>query len=913
MSSPPSIPVVSMNTLDCRGGNFQCKLGGMGCSSHQISGQPASHVEEAQTTEQKCLWPVAPLGPGQYDLVIVGDMPSIDDDQIDMAWSDPPGSQIIAFLKKAGHDLSRVWMTKITKCRPHAKGRKPATGEIHTCRDIYLREEIELIQPKIVMLVGTPALKAFNLTGHGKLNAIHGKVFNLRFARQKDMKDADFEAQPVYQVIPTLNPATFFYRPNPKLQVRVANDYLIAKNLLIGREPEPGFVPDYHLIDTPEKLDWLREKLLGSSLFGWDTESTGLGFRKSPVICYQFAWGWEPDQCAVLPIRHHDPEAPETQEFHLKPGFGANNDELVTQFMRDVFLTPHIAKAAHNHKYDVNVLHWGYGIEIEGPLYDTWSMKHLQDEQPPSNLAFLCDLEFGWGDYESDVHKITGSGRELKATYDKVPDEILWPYGATDALGTYRLTCVQAQQLRAKPNLWNFHTLESEPLQRSLARAEYKGALVHGESMEILREQFEKEQKELLTSLRGATSNPFFKPSSPQQVLQAFLAMGVPGVMLQEESSVSGYSANKKKLNDIIESGVAPQAGFASDLITYRNRVKMISTYLENCKEDLDRDGRVRYSWVIAGPVTGRLSCRFFHQIPKIDESIVCYGPNKSYVPFKQRLKDKKLVMRDMFTVPDGYKYVYGDYSQVELRILAIISQDPEMLKILSDLTADLHGVTTYEFLKTVYPGYTEEMARKDKFNRTEVGKRVNFGLAYGSEGYALVKTGKWKDAQGIERNFTWNMLDEGMAAWKARFSGVGAFIDLTPDMVRSFGGTATNVFGRERHFGVLLNHPNKYERGAAERECINFFIQSVAASITNRTIIAVDKMLRDFGISEDIVCAINTVHDSVAYEVQDSHVEWFMDALETISQQPFTELGGASFKIDCGVGDNWTDAEMAS
>lgn len=233
------------------------------------------------------------------------------------------------------------------------------------------------------------------------------------------------------------------------------------------------------------------------------------------------------------------------------------------------------------------------------------------------------------------------------------------------------------------------------------------------------------------------------------------------------------------------------------------------------------------------------------------------------------------------------------------------------MLKILSDPNGDLHTATAFEFLKTQWPDMTESMV--SKFNRTEVGKRVNFGLAYGSEGHALVKTGKWQDWNGTEKNFTWNMLELGMAAWKMRFAGVGDFIDNTPDLVRTYGGTATNVFGRERHFGPLLTMANDYERGAAERECVNFFIQGVAASITNRTMIAVDKMLAEFGIGEDIVCLVNTVHDSVAYEVRDSHVDWFKDALETISQTPFAELGGATFKIDCGVGQNWTDAEMAA
>jgi DNA polymerase-1 len=268
--------------------------------------------------------------------------------------------------------------------------------------------------------------------------------------------------------------------------------------------------------------------------------------------------------------------------------------------------------------------------------------------------------------------------------------------------------------------------------------------------------------------------------------------------------------------------------------------------------------------------------------------------------------------MREMFIVPEGYQYIYGDYSQVELRILAIIANDTEMLKQLGTEDGDVHGATTYEFLAPQWPGYTEEMARKDKFNRTEVGKRVNFGLAYGSEGHALVKTGKWKDWEGRERPFSWDMLTAGMKRWHARFTGVRDWIKNVPDEVRFAGSTATNLFGRERHFGGQLTQKNDYERGAAEREAINFFIQSVAASITNRTIIEIDRLLVLHNISEDDICLVNTVHDSIAYEVADYLSEWFQEVVNIISSRVIVELG-SSFKIDMGAGPNWASAEMAA
>jgi DNA polymerase-1 len=572
-------------------------------------------------------------------------------------------------------------------------------------------------------------------------------------------------------------------------------------------------------------------------------------------------------------------------------------------------------KCAHNFKYDYNVLRFYYGVRTQGFLIDTWVQKHLMDENPPSNLEFCCDLELAWGDYSADRRKITGSGKKLLKTFDKVPDKVLWLYGATDALGTYRLASIYTDRLKQNhPNLWAFYTIESEPLIRALAKAEYKGSLMDDQVMSLLEKEWEAELKNLLVKMRNI-SKPDFNPMSNPQVLELFNNLGV-SIELKDESSASGFSANKKKLLELIEKHDDKKVvSLADNILQYRNRRKMLSTYMKNARADMDADGRLRYSWVQAGPVTGRLSCTFFHQIPKIDEHRVLDFPADKppvYVDLSERIKTGRTIMRDMFVVPKGYKYVYGDYSQVELRILAILANDAEMLYILGG-GGDLHAITTYEFLQHVWKGYTEEMAKSDKFNRTEVGKRVNFGLAYGSEGFALVKTGKWKDANGVEKQFTWDMLNVGMRRWKERFKGVGTFIDDTPDLVRMQGCVATNAFGRERHFGGQLTHHIDYEREKAEREAINFFIQSAAASITNRTIIEMDKMLDHHGISEDDICLINTVHDSLAYEVADHLVDWFTQALNTIGSRVIAEFVNNTFKLDSGVGNTWTEAEMAA
>ena len=874
-------------TTDCRDSllGTKCKLGMLGCANVQISGQPASNIKASFELEQKECFDVPALGPGQYDLVVIGDQPTGDDDRKDIPFQDKPSDTIISYLEKAGFDLSRVYMTKIVKCASYKK-RKPTVSEVNKCRDEYLRKEIELIQPKAVILVGANSQRAFNLTGRGKLNNLHGRVFEEKFA--------GWDAGPTFKVIPTLNPATFFYKPNERLKARIGHDYVVAKNVIDGIPPTPHFTSDWTLIDSDEKLDWLVEQIEQTNLIGFDTESPTLNYRKCPLLSIQIAWA--EDKVAVIPINRHDPDAPKEQEFHILPAYGKLAHKKVKAALKRIFEKPKIDKAAHNIKYDLNVLRWHYGIRVKGFLYDTLILKHLMDENPPSDLEFCCDLEYSWGDYSEARRKITGSGKKLVNTFDKVTDAIMWPYGATDALGGLKLKTTYVDRMLADhPNLWKLYVEESEPLLRAMAKLEYKGSITDDVVMDALEVEWQAELDSILVKSRAITW-PDFNPSSNPQVIKAFKNLGIADIELEDESAAGGYSANKKKLQAIQESHTDKKIlTLAEGILTFRNRRKMISTYLVNAREDKDADGRLRYSFRQAGPVTGRQACSFLHQIPKIDEV---------------RVEKKLPVMRDMFIVPKGFKYVYGDYSQVELWVMAIESNDSVMLEYLHS-GGDLHAATSVEFLSSVWPGVTEDMI--SKFNRTEVGKRINFGMIFGSEGYSLVRTGKWKNANEIEKQFTWDMIHSGMSRWKKRFTGVGAFIDNTPDRIRANGSVATSVFGRERHFGGELNHEVDWIRDKAGREAINYEIQSPAAALTFRLIIAVDTMLEKFNISEDDICLINTVHDSVAYEVKDYLVDWFQPVLKQLASVPVPQLSNHSFKMDVGVGQNWTLAEMAA
>jgi DNA polymerase-1 len=908
---------VKLENFTCRperGGEPRCKLAELGCKTIEVCGFPFIDVYQHQQDDQaiplsksdsRPVW-----APNQFDVMVIGEGPGHEEDKHGMPFQGRAGEILSDFLVNSGLDSNKIFITNTVRCRPPGN-RKPTVGEMKACLPHLLRE-IQQIQPKVVLLLGNSALRLFKLHNEGGIMSIRGKVY--------ERKIPEWEESPVFKVIPTLHPAAFLHRQkeddaeSKKLMNRCLDDYKLVGEVLRGGEAPPFYVPDWHLVDSFEKIDEMVEEIKQAKVFSFDTESAATPYTKEPLICISFCWGF-PGKVGVLPWRQHDPRAPELipkqhyDEIWLKNSFGANNAEKVIEKLRPIFEDSTIAKTAHNIKYDVNVLRYHLKIRTRGFFYDPMILHHLLDENPPHDLAFLADTEFKVGDYEAPRKKITGKGRKLINKFDKIPDAIMWPYTCTDAECTFRL--MQAYYFRMakiKPHLLKLYVEESEPGMHALAEAEWRGTLIDVDVTKALKTQAEEDQKKLLAEMRRVTK-PDFNPLSNPQVTQTLKDLGFES-QIEDRKAASGYSANKKRLNEIKD-----RVELAGQILEYRTNRKMISTYYDHALNDLEADGRIRHSFRQHGTVTGRLAASFLHQIKKIDERIVC-DDHGDYCLVVKRFPDR-LVMRDMFIAAPGYKYVCGDYSQVELRILAIIANDAELHRVFRD-GDDLHAITTMEILKGVWKGeYTEEMGKKDKFNRSEIGKRVNFGLAYGSKGHSLVKTGKWKDWDGIERSISWGMLNEGMKNWNERFSGVGAFILNKPNDVRMRGNIATNCFGRERHLGGKLSSPEDYERGEAERECVNYFIQSAAGDLTNRTINEMHKHLQGHiesgNLDENAVYLVNTVHDSIAYEVREDLVPWFLEFFMHVATRPIPELNNTSFPFDLGVGNSWTEAEMAA
>ena len=297
----------------------------------------------------------------ECEVMVIGEAPGYEEERVGIPFVGKAGDKLFErFLKPAGFDLDKVYITNTVKCRP-PKLRTPATEEIKSCR-VHIEQEIRRFKPKVIILAGNVALRVFNLHNKGSISLIHGKLFEVKLPGWDD--------GPTFKVVPVFHPAYFCRKQNPQLERRILQDFHFAKRLLDEKETEyTYYVPEYKVCKTMDEVEELAEELNSVEEFAYDTESVGLPWTKSTITMISVCWGY-PGKVAVVPLYKHDPDG---VDYKLAPYWTADDDPLaetfklkVFEYLRVPFENPHIAKIAHNKKYDDNVLRKWTGIEVQG-------------------------------------------------------------------------------------------------------------------------------------------------------------------------------------------------------------------------------------------------------------------------------------------------------------------------------------------------------------------------------------------------------------------------------------------------------------------------------------------------------------------------------------------------------------------
>ncbi len=596
-------------------------------------------------------------------------------------------------------------------------------------------------------------------------------------------------------------------------------------------------------IITDKKLfaEWLA-RLENAQAFAFDTETTSLNIMDAKIVGVSFAI--EAGKAAYIPCGHDYMGAPEQLPI-----------EWVLQELKAILEDASKIKIGQNLKYDRSVL-LNYGIELRGIVFDTMLESYVFNSiGSRHNMDALAQ---NYLDYKTvTFEELAGKGVKQLA-FNQLKIEDAGHYAAEDADITLRLHQFFWPQLDKITSLKSvFETIEI-PLIPILSHIERNGALVDAN----LLGKHSIELGERLTQLERKAyeiAGQEFNLSSPKQL----------GVILFEQQKLpiikKTPTGTPSTAEEVLQE-LALDYPLPKVLMEYRGLAKLKSTYTDKLPLEINkRTGRIHTSYHQAVAATGRLSSQ---------------DPNLQNIPIKT---EEGRRIRQAFIAPKGYKLVAADYSQIELRIMAHLSDDIGLLTAF-EKGLDVHRATAAEVFGVPVGSVTTEMRRS--------AKAINFGLIYGMSAFGLAKqlhVGRNEAQQYIDRYFE-------------RYPGVQRYMNETRALAHEQGFVET-IFGR-RLYLPDINAKNKNLQMAAERTAINAPMQGTAADIIKKAMISVDNWLVEANVDAKLIMQ---VHDELVLEVAEDQVERVRAGV--IARMSAAAQLKVPLLVEAGVGNNWDEA----
>ena len=597
--------------------------------------------------------------------------------------------------------------------------------------------------------------------------------------------------------------------------------------------------------DYTTVLDWATfdrwlERIRSSALTALDTETTSLDEMQAQIVGISLSV--QPGEAAYIPLAHTGPDAPEQLPL-----------SEVLERLRPWLEDPNAHKLGQHVKYDRHVLA-NHGIEVRGYVHDTMLQSYVLEVHRPHGLASLAERHVGRSglSYEDlcgkGVHQISFSQVDVvRATQ----------YSCEDADMTLDVHGVLWPRLQADDRLRAVYELEIASSE-ALYRIERNGVLIDGatlatQSMALGQRILKLEQE------AHEIAGKAFNLSSPKQIGEIFFQqLGLPVV---KKTATGAPSTDEEVLEKLAEDYPLP-----AKILEHRGLTKLKGTYTDKLAGMAHpRTGRVHTHYAQAVAVTGRLSSN---------------DPNLQNIPI--RTPEGRRV-REAFVAPEGWCIASADYSQIELRIMAHLSEDEALLRAFHE-GLDVHRATAAE----VFGLRPDEVSSEQR----RYAKVINFGLIYGMSAFGLAK------ALGIDNTAARNYIDR----YFQRFAGVRRYMDETRQWAKSRGYVET-VMGR-RLYLPEINSPNGPRRAGAERAAINAPMQGTAADLIKLSMVQVQQMIDRQQRRSRIIMQ---VHDELVFEVPQDEVDWLRQEVPACMAQV------AALKVpllaEVGVGRNWDEA----
>lgn len=599
---------------------------------------------------------------------------------------------------------------------------------------------------------------------------------------------------------------------------------------------------EYETVLTTEQLQAWVARAEAAELIAFDTETDALDAMRANLVGISLAV--EPGRAAYIPVGHDCPGAPAQLP-----------RQQVLDALRPVLENPDKKKLGQHGKYDLHVLR-RHGVDVKGYHDDTMLESFvLNSTATRHDMDSLAMRYLGYTTIKFE--DVAGKGAK-QIPFSQVGLDEASRYAAEDADITLRLHRVLHPQLLESAALDNVYRTIEMPLVPVLARIEANGVYI--DSTELRRQSQDLGARMLAaqqkaTELAGRT----FSLDSPKQ-LQAVLfdELKLPALVKTPKGQPS---TNEEALEAIAEQHELPRV-----ILEYRGLAKLRSTYTDKLPEMVNPDtGRVHTSYHQSGAATGRLSSS---------------DPNLQNIPI--RTEDGRRIRR-AFVAPPGYKLLACDYSQIELRIMAHLSEDPGLVRAFEQ-GVDVHRATAAEVFSRALDEVTP--------NERRAAKAINFGLMYGMSAFGLARN------LGIDRG----QAQDYVALYFSRYPGVRDFMERMRQQARDQGYVET-IEGRRLYLNDI-HARNQGLRAGAERAAINAPMQGTAADIIKRAMVKVDDWLQGQGGRARMILQ---VHDELVFETES-------EFLETLRAQ-VVELMSSSAQlrvplvVDAGVGNNWDEA----
>ncbi|MCR4416585.1 MAG: DNA polymerase I [Ignavibacteria bacterium] len=596
---------------------------------------------------------------------------------------------------------------------------------------------------------------------------------------------------------------------------------------------------NYILLDSEEKIRQFILKAEKSDLIVFDTETDNLNSIDANLVGLSFCLN--KSEAYFYKLENH-------RNFDAK-----ENDRKNLKLFKKILEDQSKLKIGQNLKYDINVL-YNYGIDVQPPFFDTMVAAYVFN---PDGVTGLDDMAKKYLNY--DTYKISAliGDKKNSALMWNVPVNDLKIYSCEDADITYQLYLILKEELKSKELIDLCEEIEF-PLVKTLSDMELRGVYINTYDLQDLSIELGKQISNIEAKIYELAGEEFNVNSTKQ--LQEILFVKLK--LEPTKKTKTGYSTDIQSLEQMRFSHP-----IIEHLINYRQLVKLKNTYVDSLPELINkRTGRIHTNYNQTITSTGRLSSS---------------DPNLQNIPIRSEMG--KEIRRAFAASDENWKILSADYSQIELRILAHICEDPNLIQAFEN-DLDIHAATASKVYGVPIDQVTPEMRRK--------AKEVNFGILYGIGPFGL------KTRLGISQTAAKELIDRYFRTYKK----VHDYLEETKKFAHKNGYVET--LKKRRRYLPNINSQNATVRSAEERQAINMPIQGTAADMIKIAMNNISKYFRENKLKSAMIIQ---VHDELVFEVH-------KDELEEVKRVVKKEMEEAiklkvPVKVDIGIGNNWLDA----